>query len=281
MKKLKQHFLVLAIILILPLVLLTGCITDSTITHQLSEKWGYNNEYHWHTCDCGKNDCKRTYSEALHIWSNPTTTETPTKTITSKHCICGATQETFTQTEEQMYQVLKNVYESFYDYDITMDYGYMIGSWNAQTKEAVSYDTNDTNLEYFTLSLKTNNGYELYEQEAGDKIYYVVSEDEYLAEMVARPTLQNTFEEYKDFIGCTSASITKVGDVYTLVISSENSSTETTTFTDEMFLTDTIQHHSGETKNTTFSKGFNQEKFDEIKAYVEEHKDEFELMDFD
>lgn len=280
MKNFKKHILVLALILVLPLVLLTGCISGE-VKHEASNKWAHDTDFHWHACACGKSDCNETYDLAAHTWIDGTTVETATKTTTNQRCTCGATNEKITQTQEQMFQVYKIVYNGMFDTNLTVtltsnnmgETKTQVQSFNAETKGFVAYIPGDDNV--FSAIVEVDGGYKWYNLYSGEKTYSFYAENEHPIYNEAGDITEETLLDFISENDYVSVTFTKIDDTYKCVITTYDS-INTINFTESNLISDKYvsgQHNS----TTTYTKTFDSAKYDEIKEYIEAHENEFIL----
>ncbi len=113
MTKTKKLFKTFALLLVLPLTFIfVGCIGSPT--HEASNTWVKNDQFHWLECACGEDSCNKTYDIAAHTFIDGAPIYTATKTTTPQMCsTCGQTHEIINQTEEQKYNVILGLIEDY------------------------------------------------------------------------------------------------------------------------------------------------------------------------
>ncbi len=273
--KIKKILPVLALILALPLCLLSGCV--GATKHEASSTWAHDTDFHWHTCVCEKSDCTQKYDLAAHTWIDGMTNETLTQTTTNQACTCGATNQKITQTEEQMYQMFLTIYAKYANTDLDKINSYTltgesdVRTLNTETYEYLIVASNgnirfvkklDTVYVYYLITYTGEISTETLTEQKAKEHFGLVAND--LA--IFPPTL----DAFKTQVGNDiEVTLTKTNGIYEFAATTENAAT-VFTFNETSLLTFT-QSYNSTTYTQSFTDGFNETLFNQyVNNYITE-----------
>ncbi len=102
MKQKWKFLCLLSFCVLLPALMLTGCITGPV--HKETSAYAHNETHHWYKCLCGQTDCEFEYDKEVHEFEEFNRTNSTNTTTITYACDCGATKtETYTHAPADMF----------------------------------------------------------------------------------------------------------------------------------------------------------------------------------